>query len=45
MHPFLDHCRTTLATIRGQGRYRQFTPLAREVAGFPVYRLGGGERP
>ena len=45
MHPFLDHCRTTLASIRAQGRYRQFTPLARDAAGFPVYRLDGGPRP
>ncbi len=45
MHPFLDHCRTALASIRAQGRYRQFTPLARVAAGFPVYRLGATDRP
>ena len=44
MHPFLDHCRTALATIQAQGRYRRFTPLARDAAGFPVYRLGEAGR-
>jgi len=43
-HPFHDHCRKTLAEIRTQGRYRTFTPLAREAARFPVYtRQDGSE--
>jgi 5-aminolevulinate synthase len=39
MHAFIDHCRSQLAVIEAQGRYRRFTPLARDAARFPVYRL------
>ena len=37
MHPFLDQCRRSLTDIRGQGRYRTFTPLARQAERFPYY--------
>ena len=43
MHPFLAHCRQALAEIRGQGRYRQFTPLAKQSGVFPRYRFGDRE--
>ncbi|MBO7350751.1 MAG: 5-aminolevulinate synthase [Acetobacter sp.] len=36
-HPFYDYCTKTLAHIRQQGRYRVFTPLAREAEHFPLY--------
>ncbi len=36
-HPFLDHCHRALEDIRGQGRYRTFTPLARQADQFPLY--------
>ena len=36
-HPFYDYCTKTLAHIRQQGRYRVFTPLAREAERFPLY--------
>jgi 5-aminolevulinate synthase len=39
MHAFLDHCRSKLAEIRAQGRYRRFTPLRREATRFPVYTI------
>jgi 5-aminolevulinate synthase len=39
MNPFITHCRTQLAEIRAQGRYRHFMPLQRDAARFPVYRL------
>jgi 5-aminolevulinate synthase len=39
MHAFLDHCRSQLADIRAQGRYRRFTPLSRRAARFPVYTI------
>ena len=39
MHAFLDHCRSQLAEIRAQGRYRHFTPLSREATRFPVYTI------
>ena len=46
MHPFLDHCRRSLDDIREQGRYRVFTPLARQADRFPVYtmQVGGVSR-
>ncbi|HEX3982388.1 MAG TPA: 5-aminolevulinate synthase [Acidisoma sp.] len=39
MNEFVTHCRSHLADIRAQGRYRHFTPLQREAATFPVYAL------
>jgi len=39
MHAFLDHCRSQLADIRAQGRYRRFTPLTRNADRFPVYTI------
>ena len=39
MHVFLERCRSHLAEIRAQGRYRRFTPLTREAARFPVYTI------
>ncbi|WRH90091.1 5-aminolevulinate synthase [Nguyenibacter sp. L1] len=40
-HPFYRFCRSALEDIRKQGRYRQFTPLARQADRFPVYEQGG----
>jgi 5-aminolevulinate synthase len=37
MHPFQEHCRRALSDIRGQGRYRRFTPLAKQTSKFPLY--------
>jgi 5-aminolevulinate synthase len=37
MNAFLAYCRSHLADVRAQGRYRQFTPLQRDAARFPVY--------
>jgi 5-aminolevulinate synthase len=42
MHPFLTHCRDALDGIRAQGRYRQFTPLAKQAGRFPLYRRRDG---
>jgi 5-aminolevulinate synthase len=39
MNAFMDHCRSQLAEITAQGRYRRFTPLARTADRFPVYSL------
>ncbi|PYD81199.1 5-aminolevulinate synthase [Komagataeibacter sucrofermentans] len=36
-HPFFRFCQTALADIRAQGRYRQFTPLARLADRYPLY--------
>ena len=36
-HPFYEHCEDTLDRIRQQGRYRTFTPLARQAERFPLY--------
>lgn len=36
-HPFYDFCDEALAGIRKQGRYRTFTPLARDAERYPVY--------
>ena len=41
-HPFHAHCRAALDAIRDQGRYRLFTPLARQAARFPLYRRPDG---
>jgi 5-aminolevulinate synthase len=43
MHPFRELCRRSLADIRSQGRYRTFTPLAKQSAVFPRYRFDGRE--
>jgi 5-aminolevulinate synthase len=40
-HPFYRFCRSALEDIRQQGRYRQFTPLARQADRYPVYEHGG----
>ena len=37
MHPFHAFCRRSLEEIRAQGRYRSFTPLAKQVGQFPLY--------
>jgi 5-aminolevulinate synthase len=37
MHPFHDFCRRSLDDIRAQGRYRSFTPLAKQAGKFPLY--------
>ncbi|HET6184732.1 MAG TPA: 5-aminolevulinate synthase [Acetobacteraceae bacterium] len=42
MHPFQDHCRRALADIQAQGRYRRFTPLAKQAARFPYYARPDG---
>ena len=39
MHPFYDLCRKSLEDIKQQGRYRQFTPLAKQAVHFPVSRM------
>ena len=43
MHEFDAHCRQALAEIRSQGRYRSFTPLAKQSGVFPRYRFGDRE--
>jgi len=42
MHPFHEFCRRSLDDIRGQGRYRTFTPLGKQAARFPMYRRADG---
>ncbi len=37
MHPFHAFCRRSLDEIRAQGRYRTFTPLAKQTGRFPFY--------
>ncbi len=39
MHPFYDLCRRSLEDIKSQGRYRSFTPLAKQADRFPVYEM------
>ena len=39
MHPFYDLCRRSIEDIKRQGRYRSFTPLAKQAGRFPVYRM------
>ncbi|WP_338333100.1 5-aminolevulinate synthase [Acetobacter sp. LMG 32666] len=36
-HPFYEHCEEALGRIKQQGRYRTFTPLARQAERFPLY--------
>jgi 5-aminolevulinate synthase len=42
MHMFHDHCRRALDEIKAQGRYRRFTPLAKQAARFPYYARPDG---
>jgi len=42
MHPFHAHCRSALADIEAQGRYRRFTPLRKQAERFPLYRRPDG---
>ncbi len=44
MNSFTDHCRRSLDQIRGQGRYRVFTPLQKRADEFPYYRRRDGSR-
>src|ERR1700744_5476390 len=44
MKAFHDHCRQSLDAIRGQGRYRVFTPLQKRADGFPYYLRPDGSR-
>jgi 5-aminolevulinate synthase len=44
MTNFRSFCRESLADIRAQGRYRTFTPLMKQVEGFPWYRRPDGSR-
>ena len=44
MNAFKDHCRRALDSIRGQGRYRVFTPLQKRADGFPYYLRPDGSR-
>jgi 5-aminolevulinate synthase len=44
MHIFTQHCRQSLDSIRGQGRYRVFTPLQKRADGFPYYLRPDGSR-
>jgi 5-aminolevulinate synthase len=39
---FQDHCRRSLAAIRGEGRYREFTALGKQADRFPWYRRPDG---
>lgn len=42
MENFEAFCQGALAQIRSQGRYRSFTPLAKQAARFPWYRRPDG---
>lgn len=44
MNAFKEHCRRSLDSIRGQGRYRIFTPLQKRANGFPYYLRPDGSR-
>ncbi len=44
MNAFKDHCRRSLDSIRGQGRYRIFTALQKRANGFPYYLRPDGSR-
>jgi 5-aminolevulinate synthase len=44
MKMFKDHCREALDSIRGQGRYRVFTPLRKRAEGFPYYLRPDGSK-
>ena len=43
MNAFHAFCRQSLDSIRAQGRYRTFTPLAKQAEGFPYYRDPDGK--
>ena len=43
MHPFRTACRDGLARIRAEGRYRNFQPLRKSSARFPIFTVGEGE--
>jgi 5-aminolevulinate synthase len=42
MHPFREACRQGLARIRGEGRYRTFTPLRKQADRFPIFAMERG---
>jgi 5-aminolevulinate synthase len=44
MNAFHAHCQKVLEDIRGQGRYRVFTPLRKNSEEFPWYRRPDGSR-
>src|SRR5882757_6978979 len=44
MKAFNDHCVRSLEGIRGQGRYRIFTPLQKRADSFPYYLRPDGTR-
>lgn len=44
MKMFKEHCREALDSIRGQGRYRVFTPLQKRAEGFPYYLRPNGSK-
>jgi 5-aminolevulinate synthase len=44
MNGFKQHCQRSLDAIRGQGRYRVFTPLQKRADEFPYYRRPDGSR-
>lgn len=44
MNVFKDHCRRSLDSIRGQGRYRVFTPLEKRADIYPYYLRPDGSR-
>jgi 5-aminolevulinate synthase len=43
MSTFHTFCRRSLDSIRSQGRYRTFTPLAKQAEGFPYYKDPDGK--
>ena len=42
MVAFAAYCRRSLAAIRAEGRYREFTGLQKQAERFPYYRRGDG---
>ncbi len=44
MNAFHAYCQQVLEDIRGQGRYRVFTPLEKHIEEFPWYRRPDGSR-